>query len=76
MAARVDSPTHVKFADAGEEELQVVGVAPLHQRQDGAGLLQAALQDGLEKVSGRSSDLKSMKLQNHIRSPQPHWFVA
>lgn len=50
MLSRVCSPTHVKFANAGEEELQVVGVASLHQWEDGACLLQAALQDGLEKV--------------------------
>ena len=30
-----------------EEKLQVVGVAPLHQGEDGRGWLQAALQDGL-----------------------------
>ena len=30
-----------------EEELQVVGMAPLHQGEDGRGGLQAALQDGL-----------------------------
>ena len=41
-------PVHVDLANVCEEELQVVGVAPLHQGQDGGAGLQAALQDGLE----------------------------
>ena len=44
-----DAPSQVELAHVAEEELQVVLVVLLHQWDDGAGGLEASLQDSLQR---------------------------
>ena len=51
-AGAADSPQQVQLAHVAEEELQVVSLVLLHQRDDGTAGLQASLKDGLGEQTG------------------------